>query len=104
VSMRVRSVRLTAEVVGVLLFPILAGNSQKEFAQSDWGRICGFTNDPFGAAFRKAKVTVKNQSGVVRQAPANESGSCVISKRPPGFYRMTARDAGVIGAGSKRGK
>jgi len=59
----------------VLLFPILAGNSRKGFAQSDWGRICGFTNDPFGTAFKKAKVTVKNEGGVERQAPANESGS-----------------------------
>jgi hypothetical protein len=78
----------------VLLFPILAGNSRKAFAQSDWERICGFTNDPLGAAFKKAKVTVKNQSGVERQAPANESGSYVISKGPPGFYRMTAEAAG----------
>ena len=36
------------------------------FAQSDLGRISGFIKDPSGATIPKAKITVRNQSGVER--------------------------------------
>jgi predicted heme/steroid binding protein len=93
--MRIRSLRGIAQVVVVCLFVVLLeGSLEKAFAQSDLGRISGFINDPSGAGVPNAKVTVRNQSGVERQATTNESGYYVISNIPAGFYTMTAEAPG----------
>ena len=93
--MRVWSLRLVAQAVVVFLFVVLLGGTfEKAFAQSDLGRISGFINDPSGAAVPNAKVSVRNQSGVERQASTNESGYYVITNIPAGFYTMTAEAAG----------
>ena len=64
------------------------------FAQSDLGRISGFIKDPSGATIPNAKVTVRNNSGVERQATTNESGYYIITNVPPGFYTVTAEAPG----------
>jgi len=64
------------------------------FAQSDLGRISGFIKDPSGATIPNAKITVRNQSGVERQATTNESGYYVITNVPPGLYTMVAESPG----------
>jgi predicted heme/steroid binding protein len=93
--MRTRVLRALAQVVVVCLFAVLLeGAFEQAFAQSDLGRISGFINDPSGAGVPNAKVTVRNQSGVERQATTNESGYYVISNIPAGFYTMTAEAPG----------
>ncbi|MGB7846073.1 MAG: carboxypeptidase-like regulatory domain-containing protein [Candidatus Acidiferrum sp.] len=67
---------------------------ERAFSQSDLGRISGFIKDQSGALIPKAKVTVRNQSGVERQVNTNESGYFVISNVPPGFYTMTVEAQG----------
>lgn len=64
------------------------------FAQSDLGGISGFVKDPSGASIPGAKVTVKNNSGVERQATTNQSGYYSITNVPPGVYTMTAEAPG----------
>jgi len=64
------------------------------FAQSDNGSISGFVKDPTSASVPNAKVTVRNQSGLERQAMTNESGYYVITNIPPGFYSVTVEAAG----------
>src|SRR5204863_161419 len=49
------------------------------FAQSDLCRISGFIKDPSGATIPDAKVTVRNNSRVERQATTNESGYYIIT-------------------------
>src|SRR5436309_8435434 len=63
-------------------------------AQSDLGRISGFIKDPSGATIPNAKVTVRNNSGVERQATTNESGYYIITNGAPGFYTVTAEAPG----------
>src|SRR5215475_8119565 len=93
--MRTGVLRALAQVLVVCLFAVLLeGAFEQAFAQSDLGRISGFINDPSGAAVPNAKVTVRNQSGVERQATTNESGYYVISNIPAGFYTMTAEAPG----------
>jgi predicted heme/steroid binding protein len=92
--MRIWSLRGIAQVVVVCLFAVLLGDFENAFAQSDLGRISGFVNDQSGAAVPNAKVTVRNQSGVERQATTNESGYYVISNIPAGLYTMTAEAPG----------
>ena len=53
------------------------------FAQSDLGSISGFVKDPSGSTVPDAKVTVRNQSGLERQANTNESGYYIITNIPP---------------------
>jgi predicted heme/steroid binding protein len=64
------------------------------FAQSDLGTISGFVKDPSGASVAGAKITVRNQSGVERQATTNESGYYAITNVPPGFYTMSVEAPG----------
>src|SRR5215813_3090561 len=93
--MRIRWLRGIAQAVVVCLLVVwLEGSFEKAFAQSDLGRISGFITDPSGGAVPNAKITVRNQSGVERQATTNESGYYVISNIPAGFYTMTAEAAG----------
>src|SRR5215467_124412 len=93
--MRIRSLRGLAQVVVVCLVAmLLEGSFEKAFAQSDLGRISGFITDPSGAAVPNAQITVRNQSGVERQATTNESGYYVISNIPAGLYTMTAEAPG----------
>jgi hypothetical protein len=63
-------------------------------AQSDLGSISGYVKDPSGAVVPSAKVMVRNQTGIERQATTNESGYYVITNIPPGLYIMSAEAAG----------
>ena len=72
----------------LLLFTICA------FGQSDLGSIQGFIKDPSSATLPNAKVTVRNQSGVERQATTNESGYYAITNIPPGYYTITVEATG----------
>src|SRR5947208_13320271 len=77
----------------LVLFMILAGSGIL-IAQSDLGTISGFIKDPSGASVPNAKVTVRNKSGVERQATTNESGYYAITNIPPGLYDMIAEAPG----------
>jgi len=93
--MRVWSLRIPAQVLVVFLFSLfLEANFEKTFAQSDLGKISGFILDQSGAPVPNAKITVRNQSGIERQAATNDTGYYVISNVPPGFYVMTAEAPG----------
>ena len=85
---RVCSLRALALAVVLLLSTSLA------FAQSDLGSISGFVKDPSGAMIPKAKVTVKNESGLERQATTNDSGYYTITNIPPAFYKISVEVAG----------
>jgi hypothetical protein len=74
-----------------LLFLLCAGLT---FAQSDLGSISGFVKDPSGAMVPKAKVTVKNTSGLERQATTNDSGYYTITNIPPSVYTISVEVAG----------
>src|SRR5262245_1686607 len=74
----------------ILLFATILIVSEILFAQSDLGTISGFIRDPSGASIPNAVVTIKNQTGIERQATTNESGFYAITNIPPGFYTMTA--------------
>jgi predicted heme/steroid binding protein len=71
----------------LFLFMILAGSGIL-IAQSDLGTISGFIKDPSGASVPNAKITVRNKSGVERQATTNESGYYAMTNVPAGFYTM----------------
>jgi predicted heme/steroid binding protein len=64
------------------------------FSQSDLGSISGFVKDPSGATVPNAKITVKNQSGLEREATTNETGYYSITNIPPGVYAVTMEAAG----------
>jgi hypothetical protein len=64
------------------------------FGQSDLGTISGFVKDPSGSTVPNAKVTVKNQTGLERQATTSESGFYTITNIPPGVYRVTVESTG----------
>ena len=85
---RVRSFRATWFALVALLCVNLA------FGQSDLGSISGFVKDPSGATIPNAKVTVKNQAGLERQAIANEAGYYTITNIPPGIYTMSVEAPG----------
>src|SRR4029077_17695031 len=50
--------------------------------------------DPSGGTVANAKITVRNNTGVERQAATNESGYYAITNIPPGFYTMSAEAPG----------
>jgi predicted heme/steroid binding protein len=77
----------------LVLFMSLVGSGIL-FAQSDLGTISGFIKDPSGASVPNAKITVRNKSGVERQAITNESGYYAITNVPAGFYTMSAEAPG----------
>jgi hypothetical protein len=64
------------------------------FAQSDLGSISGYTKDPSGAVVPGAKVSVKGQSGIERQATTNEAGYFTVTNIPPGFYTVSVEAQG----------
>jgi predicted heme/steroid binding protein len=78
----------------VVLLLIVALGASLAFAQSDLGTISGFVKDPSGSTVPNAKVTVKNESGLERQAATNEGGLYTITNIPPGLYRVTVEAAG----------
>jgi hypothetical protein len=84
----VRSMRAMLLAFSILLWAGLA------FAQSDLGSISGFVKDPSGAVVPKAKVTVKNTSGLERQATTNDSGYFTITNIPPSVYTIDVEVAG----------
>jgi predicted heme/steroid binding protein len=77
----------------LVLFMILVGSGIL-IAQSDLGTISGFIKDPSGASVPNAKITVRNKSGVERQATTNESGYYAMTNVPAGFYTMDVEAPG----------
>ena len=78
----------------ILMFVAILVVSEILFGQSDLGTISGFVRDPSGASIPSALVTVKNQTGIERQATTNESGFYTITNIPPGFYTLSAEAPG----------
>jgi len=78
----------------VFIALIFALAASLAFAQSDLGSIAGFVKDPSGSTVPGAKVTVKNQSGLERQANTNESGYYTITNIPPGTYTVSVEATG----------
>jgi hypothetical protein len=64
------------------------------FAQSDLGSITGFVKDPSGATVPNAKIKVRNETGLERQAVSNETGYFVVTNVPPGSYSITIEASG----------
>src|SRR3954447_11685234 len=85
---QVRSIRV---VFYALIFALAASLA---FAQSDLGSISGFVRDPSGSTVPNAKVTVRNESGLERQATTNESGYYIITNIPPQSYSISVEAAG----------
>ena len=85
---RVSSLRALALASVLLVATSLA------FAQSDQGSISGFVKDPSGAIVAKAQVTVRNQTGLERQASTSDAGYFSINSIPPGVYSVTVQVAG----------
>src|SRR5882762_5463730 len=77
-----------------LVFFMSLASSGALFAQSDLGTISGFIKDPSGATVPNAKVTVRNNTAVERQAVTNESGYYAITNLPPGLYTLSAEAPG----------
>src|SRR5215471_7972992 len=73
-------------------------------AQSDLGTISGFIRDPSGASIPGAVVTIKNQTGIERQATASEAGFYTITNIPPGLYTVSAEAPGFQKYGSTNNK
>jgi hypothetical protein len=73
-------------------------------AQSDLGTISGFIRDPSGASIPSAVVTIKNQTGIERQATASEAGFYTITNIPPGLYTVSAEAPGFLKYGSTNNK
>ena len=85
---RVCSLRALTLALVLLLSTSLA------FAQSDLGSISGFVKDPSGAIVPRAKVSVKNDTGLERQATTNDSGYYTVTNIPPGLYAIRVEVAG----------
>jgi hypothetical protein len=79
-------------MIRIVLLAMLA--AVLAFSQSDLGSISGFVKDPSGSTIPNAKVTVKNQSGLERQATTNESGYYIITSIPPGLYSVSVEATG----------
>ena len=88
----------------VLAVVISLAASGPLLAQSDFGAISGYVNDPTGAAIPNAQIAVRNQSGLVRQATTNQVGFYSVTNLPPGFYTMTAESPGFEKYESKQNK
>jgi predicted heme/steroid binding protein len=78
----------------VLALFISIGAAGIGLAQSDLATISGFVRDPSGASVPGARVTVRNKSGVERQATTNDSGYYAITNVPPGLYTMSTEAPG----------
>jgi predicted heme/steroid binding protein len=78
----------------VLALFISIGAAGIGLAQSDLATISGFVRDPSGASVPGASVTVRNKSGVERQATTNDSGYYAITNVPPGLYTMSTEAPG----------
>ena len=79
-------------VIYIALMAVLA--AVIAFGQSDLGSISGFVKDPSGSTIPNAKITVKNESGLERQATTNESGYYIVTNIPPGTYSVSVEAAG----------
>src|SRR5438067_1538180 len=66
-------------LAAVLVFSLCFVLSGVLFAQSDLGTISGFVKDPSGAIVPNAKIAVRNDSGIERQATTNENGYYIIT-------------------------
>jgi predicted heme/steroid binding protein len=74
--------------VVVVLFCMSFAVSGLLLAQSDLGTISGFVKDPSGATVANAKITIRNNRGVDREATSNESGYYAITNVPAGLYTV----------------
>lgn len=97
-------VSLVVVLAGVVMFSVALWSPGTLLAQSDLGKISGFAKDPSGATVPNAKVTIRNNVGVERQATTNESGYYVITNVPPGPYTMTVDASGFEKFESKDNK
>ncbi|HEX7958487.1 MAG TPA: carboxypeptidase-like regulatory domain-containing protein, partial [Terriglobales bacterium] len=91
-------------LVAVLVLSLCILFSGVLFAQSDLGGISGFVKDPSGAIVPNAKIIVRNDRGIERQATTNENGYYIITNIPPGLYTMTAEASGFRTFQSKDNK
>ena len=91
---RVGSSRCALVLACVLLLCMGLWSPGTLLAQSDLGKISGFVKDPSGATVPNAKVTIRNNVGVERQATTNDSGYYVITNVPPGLYTMAVEASG----------
>src|SRR5260370_649495 len=80
--------------VAVFVFLLGCIVSASLFAQSDLGTISGFIKDPSGATIANARVLVHNQTGIQREAIANESGFYTVTNLPPGLYTIAVQAPG----------
>lgn len=87
-----------------LALAALTASSVATFAQSDLGAISGFVKDPTGASIPNAKVTIRNPTGLERQATTNDSGYYTITNIPPTLYTVTIEAAGFKRFESKDNK
>ncbi len=78
----------------LLILAALVSFTVASYAQSDLGTISGFVKDPTGAVVPNAKVMVRNQTGLDRQANSNESGFYTITNIPPSLYTITIEAPG----------
>ena len=78
----------------LLASAVLLCVSTATYAQSDLGSISGFIRDPSSASVPNAKVTVRNQTGLERQATSDESGHYTITNIPPGLYSIRVEAPG----------
>jgi hypothetical protein len=78
----------------LILVLVMACCSVVSVAQSDLGTVTGFVKDPSGATIANAKVTIRNNRGVEREATSNDSGYFTITNVPPGLYTLVAEAQG----------
>src|SRR5437764_15438129 len=83
-----------SSVRAILLALIVLLCTSLVLAQTDLGSISGFVRDPSGTVVPKAKVTVKNESGLERQATTNDAGYYTITNIPPGYYTISVEVSG----------
>lgn len=88
----------------LFLFFVSLPSSVVVFAQSDLGTISGYVKDPSGATVSAAKVTLRNQSGLERQATTNDSGFYTVTNLPRGLYTLQVEAPGFERYESKDNK
>ena len=89
---------LTRFLISLLAMVTLLLFSGAAFAQSDSGKISGYTKDANGAIVPGASVSVVNEkTGDERNAKANEDGYFVVPGLKASSYRIIAEASGMTG-------
>jgi hypothetical protein len=78
----------------LLVLPAVLLSAGLASGQSDFGSISGFVRDPSGASVPKAKVNLRNQSGLERQTLTIDSGYYAVTNLPPGMYTLSVEAPG----------